>query len=75
MSTLTGEVAPKGATCPTCGLDVGGYAIGRTVDGRTTWDRPTYPTVAQSGRLVFFGGLTHVEGGERCEPSEGLVIA
>jgi hypothetical protein len=63
VSTLTGEVAAKGDVCPTCGLAVGGWAIGATRAGRRTWDRPPER-----------GGFTHVEGGERCKPS-ALVVA
>lgn len=66
MSKLTGEFAPKGATCPTCGLDVGGHALGVTSDDRTTWDRPARHDAGPSGVKVWSGGLTHVERGERC---------
>lgn len=66
MSTLTGERAPAGAKCSGCGLDVGGWAIGITADGRTTWDRPANLHQDASGNRKWFGGLTHVEGGERC---------
>lgn len=75
MSVLTGERAPKGATCPTCGLDVAGYAIGETRDGRTTWDRPARHDIGPTGTMFWSGGLTHVEGGERCRPSAGPVVA
>jgi hypothetical protein len=75
VSGPTAEVAPKGATCPTCGLDVGGYAIGQTRDGRTTWDRPFGRYAGPTGTLFPSGGLTHVEGGERCTPSAGAVVA
>ncbi|MCA1571980.1 MAG: hypothetical protein LC798_17045 [Chloroflexi bacterium] len=67
MSTLTGETAPRGATCPTCSLDVGGCAIGQTRDGRTTWDRPISYRADALGNYKWSGGLTHVEGGERCK--------
>lgn len=66
MSKLTGETAPKGAACPTCGLDVGGYAIGVTRDGKTTWDRPLRYDAGPTGTMFYSGGLTHIEGGERC---------
>lgn len=66
MSLPTSEVAPKGATCPTCGIDVGGYAIGATRDGRMTWDRPLRHDAGPTGTMFYSGGLTHVEGGERC---------
>jgi hypothetical protein len=73
MSKLTGEVAARDATCPTCGLDVGGYAIGITHDGRTTWDRPTRHDAGPSGVRVWTGGLTHLEGGERCLAGVGIL--
>jgi hypothetical protein len=66
MSRLTGETAPRGATCPTCGLEVGGYSVGVTRDGRATWDRPTRHDAGPTGVRAYSGGLTHVEGGERC---------
>lgn len=66
MSLPTEETAPKGAICPTCGLDVGGCFLGKTGDGRSTWDRPTRYDAGPSGVKVYSGGLTHVEGGERC---------
>lgn len=66
MSGLTGKMATPDAHCPTCGLEVGGYALGVTSDGRTTWDRPTKLEIGPSGTEVRVGGLTHVEGGERC---------
>lgn len=68
MSRLTGEVAPKGATCPTCGLDVGGFAIGVTSDGKTTWDQPYRRDLGPTGTAFTTGGLTHVQDGERCVP-------
>lgn len=68
MSTFTGEKAPKGATCPTCGLDIGGCDIGITRDGKTTWDRPVRYDQGPTGTWSYSGGLTHVEGGERCKP-------
>ena len=58
--------APPGARCPTCGLDVSGYTIGRTRDGHTTWDRPFHREVGPTGTPYGTGGLTHIEGGERC---------
>jgi hypothetical protein len=66
MSTLTGEAAAKGATCPTCGLDVGGCSLSQTREGKTTWDRPTRHDTGPTGTKFYSGGLTHIEGGERC---------
>lgn len=63
-------VAPKGAVCPTCGLDVGGFAIGQTRDGKTTWDQPFRRDLGPTGTMFSSGGLTHVEGGERCAAKE-----
>lgn len=63
---LTGQVAPKGTLCPTCGMDVGGYALGVSGDGATTWDRPTSVYRDNGGRVMYSGGLTHIEGGARC---------
>lgn len=63
---LSREVAPDGATCPGCGMEVGGWRVGRTAEGRTTWDRPTRWLAGPSGREDAQGGLTHVEGGVRC---------
>lgn len=65
---LTGEVAAADALCPTCGLEIGGYTVGRTKDGRTTWDRPMKVAAGPSGTQFMTGGLTHIEGGERCRP-------
>lgn len=65
---LTDEVAPDGAVCPTCGLDVGGYTVGHTRDGRTTWDRPMKVAAGPTGTQFMTGGLTHVQDGERCKP-------
>lgn len=73
MSKLTGKTAPKNATCPTCGLDVGGYLLGVTADGRTTWDRPTRYDAGPSGVKVWSGGLTHVQEGERCIAGIGVL--
>lgn len=68
LSVPTAEKAPPGAKCPTCGLDVAGFAIGRTKDGRTTWDRPFAYHIGPTGTRFASGGLSHVEGGERCQP-------
>lgn len=59
-------IAPKGTTCPTCRLDVGGCTVGRTRDGKTTWDRPYQRELGPTGTMMSMGGLTHVERGERC---------
>lgn len=66
MSRLTGEVAEKGATCPGCGLEVGGWYIGVTAGGKRTWDRPYRRELGPTGTMISMGGLTHVQGGERC---------
>lgn len=63
---LTGKKAPKGSACPTCRMDVGGYLLGRSAGGTTTWDRPTTVYRDNSGRVMYSGGLTHVQGGPRC---------
>lgn len=68
MTPPTLEVAPPGSECPTCGLDVGGFAIGQTRDGATTWDRPGGFYAGPTGTPAYHGGLTHVQDGERCRP-------
>lgn len=63
---LTGKKARKGARCPTCRMDVGGYLLGVSADGATTWDRPTRTYPDNFGQIKYSGGLTHVEGAPRC---------
>lgn len=73
--TLPGaELAPPGTTCPTCGLDVSGYAVGETREGKTMWERPSYRAAGPSGVPVTHGGLTHVQDGERCRPDLRRVL-
>lgn len=72
---MAARKAPKGATCPTCGLDVGGYLLGKTRAGRTTWDRPLRFEAGPSGVKSYSGGLTHVEGGERCLAGIGVQVS
>ena len=67
------EVAPPGTTCPTCGLDVSGYLVGETDDGRPLWERPHY-VAAGTGAAAYHGGLTHVQDGERCRPGLKRVL-
>lgn len=64
--TMGTKKARKGATCPTCGMDVGGYTLGKSATGATTWDRPMSTYRDNGGRLMYSGGLTHVEGAPRC---------
>lgn len=69
MSRLTGEVAAPDETCGVCGLAVGGWAVGTTTGGKRTWDRPSYQAQTPTGGMYTGGGFTHVEGGERCNPT------
>lgn len=74
MPLPSNRKAPPGSTCPSCGFDVGGFRLGRTTDGRRTWDQPFAWIRGQNGSEFASGGLTHVEGGRRCRrPDEGPV--
>lgn len=60
--------APKGSKCPGCGLNVGGFFVGTSSDGKRMWSEPVRWSTANDGRQSPLGGLDHVEGGRRCRP-------